>query len=465
MRGITGWGVHLPYHRLDKATISAVAGSGGGRGTRTVASYDEDTTTMGAEAARAALRGRGDRPSSVWFATTEPAYADRTNATVLHAVLRLDRAVPAYDLTGSVRSALAALRAAWQSPGTSLAVTSDTRTGLPGGGDEAAGGDGAAAVLFGDDAGDEPSVLAEIVAWESVTEEFVDRWRTPGAVASKLWEERFGENRYNELGAEAIKLALGAAGIDASGVDHLIVAGLHERAVGGVQKASGVPAERIADRLIGQVGNPGAAQPALLLAAVLEAAVPGQTILLVSLSDGADAVLLRTTEALASYRPWRPVATQLAAGGPVSYGKYLAWRGLLPVEPPRRPEPARVSSSAATRNARWKYGFEAGVGDDGAVHLPPGPTDSVRASAADATGTVVTFTVDRLSYSPSPPLVFAIVDFDSGGRLPVELTDVDASAVAIGDRVEMTFRRLSTGDGIHNYFWKARPVRAELREK
>ena len=66
---------------------------------------------MGAEAGRAALRGRDVRPESLWFATTEPAYADRTNATVLHAVLRLDRTVPAYDMVGSVRSAMAALRA------------------------------------------------------------------------------------------------------------------------------------------------------------------------------------------------------------------------------------------------------------------------------------------------------------------------------------------------------------------
>ena len=28
----------------------------------------------------------------------------------------------------------------------------------------------------------------------------------------------------------------------------------------------------------------------------------------------------------------------------------------------------------------------------------------------------------------------------------------------IGDRVEMTFRRLYTQDGIHNYFWKAKPA-------
>jgi len=143
----------------------------------------------------------------------------------------------------------------------------------------------------------------------------------------------------------------------------------------------------------------------------------------------------------------------------VSYGRYLHWRGLLPVEPPRRPEPARVSSSAANRNAGWKYGFEAGVSGDGAVRLPPGPADDSRTSAADEIGTIVTFTIDRLSYSLSPPLVFAIVDFDGGGRLPLELTDVAPADVAIGGRVEMTFRRLATSDGIHNYFWKGRPVR------
>ena len=55
--------------------------------------------------------------------------------------------------------------------------------------------------------------------------------------------------------------------------------------------------------------------------------------------------------------------------------------------------------------------------------------------------------------------MFAIVDFDDKTRLPLELTDVDADELKVGDRVEMTFRKLSTADGIHNYFWKARPVR------
>src|SRR5437763_384250 len=64
----------------------------------------------------------------------------------------------------------------------------------------------------------------------------------------------------------------------------------------------------------------------------------------------------------------------------------------------------------------------------------------------------------RRSPSSSPPIVFAVVDFDGGGRMPIELTDAKVDDLAIGGRVEMTFRRLFTADGIHNYFWKARPV-------
>jgi uncharacterized OB-fold protein len=52
-----------------------------------------------------------------------------------------------------------------------------------------------------------------------------------------------------------------------------------------------------------------------------------------------------------------------------------------------------------------------------------------------------------------------VVDFDSGGRVVCELTDGDPDAVKIGDRLEMTFRRFYTGQGVHNYFWKARPQR------
>ena len=46
--------------------------------------------------------------------------------------------------------------------------------------------------------------------------------------------------------------------------------------------------------------------------------------------------------------------------------------------------------------------------------------------------------------------------------LVVKLTDVDPERLAIGHRVEMTFRRLWTEGGVHNYFWKAKPQAAAV---
>ena len=37
---------------------------------------------------------------------------------------------------------------------------------------------------------------------------------------------------------------------------------------------------------------------------------------------------------------------------------------------------------------------------------------------ADTEATIATYTIDRLSYSASPPIVFAVLDFDGGGRFP-----------------------------------------------
>jgi uncharacterized OB-fold protein len=40
------------------------------------------------------------------------------------------------------------------------------------------------------------------------------------------------------------------------------------------------------------------------------------------------------------------------------------------------------------------------------------------------------------------------------------MTDREIDDVKIGMPVEMTFRKLHTVGGIHNYYWKSMPVRA-----
>ena len=315
-RGVLGAAAYLPHRRLDRTTIASVAGGGGGKGTRTVASYDEDTTTMGVEAARLALAGLGpgaaDRIDALWFSTVAPAYADKTNATAIHAALRLDRASPAFDVNGAVRSAVGALRATLSGTGTSLVVAADLRSGLAGGPDEAAFGDGAAALVVGPAAEGAP-LLAEVIGKGGATEEMLDRWRTPGEARSRVWEERFGETRYVPLGADAWEAALKHAGLVADQVDRVIVTGTHGRANQALAKKLGL-GDRLVDDLASTVGNTGAAHPALLLTSALEAAEPGQVLALVTLADGADAVIFRVTDAIDGWRPARPLADQAAAG-------------------------------------------------------------------------------------------------------------------------------------------------------
>ena len=467
MRGVISAAGYVPYRRLDRSEIAAFFGSGGGTGTRAVSSYDEDTTTMGQAAADLALRPTDVEPEALWFATSAPAYLEKTNAAAIHAALRLGPAVDALDFGGAVRSGVGALRTALVGRGPTLVVAADTRDGLPAGADEATAGDAAAAVLVGDDS-DGP-VLAEYLGGACRTLEVTERWRTPCGGRSRTWEERFGAHVLGPAALEAWQAALAASGLDEAGdIDRLAVTGLNSRAVASAIKAIGAEPGSLVDPLIDTVGNSATAHPAMLLCSALEHASPGETVAVMAAADGVEVMILRTTEAIADHHPPSSISAQIAAGGSLSYGRFLAWRNLVEVEPPNRPAPARPSSSAANRRSDWKYGFT-GSRDraSGMVHLPParvsekgGAADEMDpAPMAHTTGTVASFTVDRLAYSPSPPTVFAVVDFDGGGRTPLELTDVDADEVHAGMRVVPTFRRLYTADDIHNYFWKARPLR------
>jgi 3-hydroxy-3-methylglutaryl CoA synthase/uncharacterized OB-fold protein len=471
VRGLLAYGAYVPHYRLTAAARAAMLGSGGGSRARAVASYDEDTTTMGVEAGRTALRGlpADATPERIYFASGNPPYLDKTNATALHAALGLPRSAFAVDVGGAPRSAVAAIVAAADSPEQTLAVLAELRTGFAGGAEEIETGDAAAALLFGSGTSQAP-VLAELIATGWCTAEFLERWRVPGEPVSHTWEERFGEHVYGPLATESFAAALKQAGLSPDQLDHLVVCGLAGRAVKRFAATSGARPDAIAPDLSTKIGNTGTAQPGLLLADVLDRAEPGQTIAVVVLADGASTLILRTTEHLvAANRPLPSVADQIAAGETgLGYATFLSWRSLLRREPPRRPEPDVPAAPPTYRSDGYKYGFTGSrCTDCGAVHLPPsrvcfrcGATDHMAEQPmTDAVATVATLTVDRLAHTPSPPMIAVVVDFAGGGRFRCEATDTQPGDLAIGDQVELTFRRLFTADGVHNYFWKARPVR------
>ncbi|MGI5241996.1 hypothetical protein [Dactylosporangium sp. CA-139066] len=461
MVGIDSYAVYIPIGRLGRAAIAATLGAGRGRGARPVASYDEDSTTLAVAAARHAL-GQRQVSGSLWFATSRPVYQEKSNAVTVAAAAGLDEQCAAYDVGAALRGGAGALRAGL-AEGSALVVAADLRYALPGSADEADGADAAAAFVVGG----EP--VAELVGMASLTREFLDRWREPGAVRTRTWEERFGVEEYVPLAQRAVDDVLGRCDVKRQDLAHVVVSTPHARARATVLRA--FPAEATGRGAVGELGYAGAADLGLGLVAAFEQARPGDLVLAVSVTDGADAFLFRMTE---RHRPGgRGLEALTGSTAEVSYADFLTWRGLLPREPARRPDVKPPVPPASRRTTGWKFGFVAGrCRECGYRNLPPRRV-CLRCNARDAfdpepmvdvPARVATFTDDWLSESVQLPAKVVAVDFEGGGRFEFEMADAVGHQPSIGDRVVPTFRVASVAaNGVRNYIWKVRPHREEDR--
>ncbi|MEN8184458.1 MAG: OB-fold domain-containing protein [Myxococcota bacterium] len=462
MSGIVRYASYLPYFRLTRAAL----GSGGGE--RAVASYDEDAVSMAVEASREALRGAPEVDTLV-FATTSPPYGEKLDAATIQAALDLPEGIRSLQLGGSTRMGLSALLLGLDvsaAGGRTLACASDVVVGAPGGVRESQGGDGAVAFVLGPD----DAALARLLGRASSTTEILDVWRLPEEPFARQWEERFGAEILGPVIVETATRALRDARVEPTEIATVIVDSTNARAAARLPKALGLKPEQIADPLAGSVGRTGSAHAGLLLARALDSARAGDRILVVAAGDGCDAAVLEVTGSLAAGKPAHSVDDWIRSKrNDLAYNAYLKWRSILPFEPPRRPDPERPAAPPMRRHEGWKLAF---VGSRcevcSAGHLPPqrvcvhcsAVDRMIRERFADTPCRIATYTVDHLAYTLQPPVVAAVLDFEGGGRFSCELTDVDPASVAIGNELEMSFRRLYTAQGVHNYFWKARPRRA-----
>ncbi|CAM3265643.1 DUF35 domain-containing protein [Nocardioides dubius] len=454
--GITRYAAYLPLHYLDDTRLGAQAPGGPGRRARSVANHDEDALTMAVEVG-SHLGSSVDAASSLLLATTSAPYVGRTAATLVHEALGAAASQRAIDLAGH-RSGFAALDLALGTG--ALAIATDTRTTRVGAPDELGQGDAAVAFLGG-----EP-LAATLEGSGSATVELLDRWRLPGEVHERTWDERFTAEVLVEAARTAVTAALAEAGVERPTT--VVVSSTNPRAAATLRKLLG--SDGADARVEASTGFTGAAHPGLLLADALDRAAPDETVLLVSAADGADAWLLRVGEQIAATRSGPSVADQLARRRAVGYGDFLRWRGLLDVQGPARPASAAPAAPPMHRRRGWKYRLEAvRCVECSTVTAPPGKACSGCGSITpgkpellhDAEVRVVSVTQDLLTTMPVPAVAVVIADVDGGGRLSGYATDVDADDVVVGGRMRPTFRRMWTTDGIHNYFWKLRPVEGD----
>ncbi len=441
---------------------------GGGKGERAIASYDEDSVSMAVEAARQSLGAYTGAVDTLMFATTSPPYAEKLNAAAIAAALDLPGSIASIELGTNSRMGLAALALGadlGRAGRISLVCAGDVVVGGPGGKRERESGDAAVAFVTGP----KDEAIAKVIGRASATSEVLDVWRLPEDAFARQWEERFGVEVLGPVSVDTAKRAVENAGIAPETLSAVILDATNKRDVAGIPRALGLRPEQVSDMHAASIGRSGVAHAGLVLAKTLDDAHAGDRILVLSTADGCDALVIEVTERIEQGRPARSVGHWLASKrDDLPYNDYLKWRGILPFEPPRRPDPERPSGPMMKRHENWKYAFYGSRCENcGQGHLPPQrvcvgckSVDEMKDERyADEPCRITTYTLDHLAYSLQPPVVSMVVDFDSGGRVVCELTDGDPDAVKIGDRLEMTFRRFYTGQGVHNYFWKARPLR------
>ena len=202
--GIVSFGLYLPAYRLARKVIAAATGGYPRRGERAVANYDEDSLTMGVNAALECLDNHARAwdavvapsvLSALFFATTTSPFAEKQAASVLGEVLEIAPSALVADLSASLRGAVTAAGIARtvlsQNDDRQLAliVAADRRPAEPGSGDEQSFGDGAGALLLG-----RRNLLAEIRAVAAVNANFTHSWRRAGDPFVQSGDQRFVNN-------------------------------------------------------------------------------------------------------------------------------------------------------------------------------------------------------------------------------------------------------------------------------
>lgn len=482
MVGITGYGAYAPRLRLQRSAIAKAhawlnpALAGKAKGERTMASWDEDAITMAVEAARDCL-GPGDDRSQVnalYFASTTGPFADRLNAGIVAAALTLEPTIQTSDITGSQRAGVTALAQALCAsvPGGAniLVAASDRRRSRAASSQEMEFGDGAAAIMVGP-----KNVIADWIGGAASSVDFTDHFRGAGETFDYNWEERWVRDEgYAKLVPPVLTRAMASAKIDPAAIDHLILPTTFKGVPESIAKKVGVRAEAVRDTLGAVMGEAGCAHPLVMLAQVLETAKPGQTILLAAFGQGVEALAFRVTPAISAFQPVRGLSGWLAnRKEETNYMKFAVFNGLIQWDKGMRAE--KDNKTALTTLYRENDQILGLVGgrcrETGTVQFPrtrisvnpQSPTVDTQEpyKFAERSAKVLTWSADYLTFAMAPPNHYGMMVFDEGGRIFMDITDVEPGDVDSGHAVRMAFRVKEWDDrrGFTRYFWKAVPVR------
>lgn len=457
MVGITSYGAYIPRYRLGKET------AGWGLPVeKPVCNFDEDSISMAVAAGMDCVNGQRQTVDSLLFGTTTSPYIEKQGAAMVAAAVDLRRDIISNDVTNSLRAGTQALRTAVDavkagSAKKVLITVADSRTGTPGSEFDQISGDGAGALMVGDE-----GVIASVVDSYSVSDEVLDNWRAEGDNTVRSWEDRFVlQTGYLAVMPEAVNGLLAKTGLTTKDIDRAVLYGPNPRRHTEMGRSLGLDASQVQDPLFGTMGNTGAAYAVMQLIAALEQSKPGEKILVASYGDGADAYLLETTDEIASFK------------GPHGVRGHLDTKRIRRNVGVRGAALKGLEGGGPSVSARWREReaidrlHGAKCLNCGLIQYPKqricsrchtkDQWETVRLS--DKPGKIFTFSLDYLVPGVDQPLAIVIVDFEGGGRGLFTMADREIEDVQCEKPVQMSFRKLRSSGGVHNYYWKAVPRR------
>ena len=339
MTGIIGYGTYIPKYRLKLSEIAQMWGkdfaeieNGLKITEKAVPGFDEDSVTMGIEAARKAVAMAGIVPTSlqsVYFGSESHPYAVKPSSTILGEYLGIGNNYFAADLEFACKAGTAGMQVTVgllnsKNIKYGLVVGSDTAQGKPHDALEYTAASAACAYILGDN---KSEVIANILEMSSFSSNTLDFWRRDGAKYPSHFGRFSGEPAYFTHVIEEGKNLLAKSHLKPQDFAYCVFHMPNGKFPRVAARKLGFTSEQLVQSLIvDKIGNPYSASSLMGLANVLDVAKPKQKIFFVSYGSGAgsDGFIFETTEKiLQKQKKTIPVLKQMEDKIYISYSDYL----------------------------------------------------------------------------------------------------------------------------------------------
>jgi len=334
MQGIVGYGFYIPQHRIKVSEIASHWNKDPKNISSTlkiqekaVASFDEDSLTMGFESAQLALdffKVTIENIQGIFFGSETPPYAVNPTSTSIANFLGLDSNLLAFDSQFACRAATSVLiqnlyLSYPKKSDLSLVIASDKANSRPGDILEYSAGSGSTSWIIGKE-----NLLLKVLGTSSVSTDTPDFWRRAKADYPSHGGRFTGQPAYFKHIKQATENLLKKTNFRPKDFQKAVFHMPNGKFPRQIAKILGFSLEQIENSLVVEkLGNSYASSALMGLAATLATVKSGDKIFFCSYGSGAgsDAIVFEVTPKIEEYR--LPFWQKVGKSNYLTYSEYL----------------------------------------------------------------------------------------------------------------------------------------------